>query len=343
MKHRAFTRIQIEKVFRWVWVFTPFLLSCSNPLGSSPTAQSNFLAQPNSNYCAGAALTNSPYAGGSGTSANPYMICTTTQLSALAANSTDWGLQFKLMANISLASTAFTMIGAPSPFNGVFDGNGYIISNLSLTSNSANFLGLFGHIGSAGVVKNLGVELSSVTTSNSNAPIGVFAGLNDGTITHCHSTGSVNANSYYAGGLVGENTGTISQSYSQASVQNLNTGSGGLVGFHSSGSITNCYATGNITNGASYAGGLVGIIGGGSVSYSYSTGTVVMIGGTGGFIGSGTSTHSFWDTQTSARPTSSGAETGLSTSLMQTASTFTSAGWDTTIWNIQNGQYPTLK
>jgi len=48
----------------------------------------------------------------------------------------------------------------------------------------------------------------------------------------------------------------------------------------------------------------------------------------------------FWNSST-AGVTSSRYGTAKTTAELQQASTF--AGWDTSIWNIEDGKYPTLK
>ena len=77
------------------------------------------------------------------------------------------GKYFKLGANISL-TTAFRSIGWYNPastennyFNGSFDGAGYTISGLNVTqtaNNGTDYMGLFGYVYSAGVIKNLTVS-----------------------------------------------------------------------------------------------------------------------------------------------------------------------------------------
>jgi hypothetical protein len=62
----------------------------------------------------------------------------------------------------------------------------------------------------------------------------------------------------------------------------------------------------------------------------------------GGFLGynAGTVTTSYWDKTTSGQTTSAGG-VGTTTDIMKTASFYNS--WDSNIWNIFNGNYPTLK
>lgn len=51
--------------------------------------------------------------------------------------------------------------------------------------------------------------------------------------------------------------------------------------------------------------------------------------------------NSYWDTVTTGKDTSSGGGEGKSTEDMKNADTY--SAWDTGVWNIVNGEYPTLK
>lgn len=163
------------------------------------------------------------------------------------------GVTFELLNNIDMDGVSFRGIGDnyANRFRGTFDGNGHIISNLTINS-SGDAVGLFGV--SYGTIRALGLENCDITGNNE---VGGITGGNAGSISECYVSGSINGNSF-VGGLVGNNTtGTISKSYSNSSVTGTE-GIGGLVGSVYSGSnISECYATGGIT-GTNYIGGLVG-------------------------------------------------------------------------------------
>ena len=84
------------------------------------------------------------YSGGSGTAGDPYRIGSDANLLQLAADANDYNKHFVLIADINLASYNFTTaVIAPDTnnsasgfqgvqFSGIFDGNGYTISNLIL-------------------------------------------------------------------------------------------------------------------------------------------------------------------------------------------------------------------
>jgi filamentous hemagglutinin family protein len=151
-------------------------------------------------------------------------------------------------------------------FTGLFDGLGHTISNLTINSTNSNYVGLFGYVGSAGIVRNAGLTGS-------------------GSISGAGITGSA---AIYVGGLVGANYGTIANSYVAESVS----GTGGTGGAGSSGNrgsygggTGGSGGTGGVGSNA-YVGGLVGYSHG-SISASYATGSVSAIGGKGGAGGKG--------------------------------------------------------
>jgi len=183
--------------------------------------------------------------------------------------------------------------------------------------------------------------------------VGGLVGANDtGTIIDCDSTGSVSggADGSNIGGIAGfSDGGEIMSCYSTCAVDGYSL-AGGVVGHNCDHGaiITNCYSTGSVS-GAYYIGGLVGYNNEGVTDDSYSAGSVS---GTGWFIGGligsndpdGFVRDSFWDTETSGQPTSSGG-TGKNSAEMKKIGTFTDAAWDfVEIWGIgENQTYPFLR
>ena len=140
------------------------------------------------------------------------------------------------------------------------------------------YIGLFGTIGSGGEVENLRLEN---VTINGLSYVGGLAGINQGIIHYCSSSGHVTSGDYSeaVGGLVGYEDGTIYYSSSTATVSGgTYSGSlGGLVGSSSNDGLTiQCYATGTVIGGNnSYdLGGLVGYNWGGTIGNSYAVGAV---------------------------------------------------------------------
>jgi beta-lactam-binding protein with PASTA domain len=218
------------------------------------------------------------YSGGSGTEADPYLIATPANLNTLGATSGDWGKCFKLVANINMSAYTgiqYNIIGTSvsAPFTGTFDGDGYVIRNLSYsTPASTNYIGMFGCTSYA-TIKNLGVENSRFSTQGQY--VGGLIGIQSyGTIINCHFNGSV-VSTYCAGGLIGQQYYGIAENcYATGSIIAPSASYvGGLIGYQSFGTAINCHSTTSVTS-RSYVGGLVGIQSESTITDCYSTGNV---------------------------------------------------------------------
>lgn len=316
------------------------------------------------------------FAGGAGTSGDPYQITTAAELASVSSylGSGNSGKYFKVMNDIDLnvspynTGTGWTPIGTSSSstyFYGKFDGNFKTISGLYYNNSSGNYAGLFGTIGNTGIVSN---TLLSAPTVTGSLEVGSLAGANYGTITKSGVTGGSVTGVQRIGGLVGSNYGTMTYDYSNNSVFFNPTSSptccaGGLIAeAYSGGTINNSYSRSSITITYNvYNQGAVGGLYGndyssGAKSNLYSTGAITMVSGnfpssTGGLAGSNytSTTGSYWDTQTSGWATSSGGAgvVGKTTAQMKTQDTY--SGWDfSTIWAIDgagiiNNGYPYLR
>ncbi|WP_184143651.1 two-partner secretion domain-containing protein [Paraburkholderia atlantica] len=185
------------------------------------------------------------------------------------------------------ASVEFVSLGsAEVPFTGQFDGMGHVIDQFTQNEfflpSEARASGLFGEIGTAGAVRNIGMTNSGLTAVQNisfNNPItvtyGILAGRNLGLITYAYTTGGLSAPHYGnvpIGGLVGMNDGLIERSWSSASVGSAGE-AGGLVGINT-GQTVQSFATGTVSAAQfGYPGGLVGS-NGGTISQSYAAGNV---------------------------------------------------------------------
>ena len=187
--------------------------------------------------------------------------------------------------------------GGEHPFTAIFDGNGFVIQNLNIrrtTGPEIHVMGLFGKVGSGGLITSVALKDVSVTAGGRN--VGALVGYNSGTIHASYVEGAVTGDDS-VGGIVGYNEGTITASYSTASVTaGSGNAVGGLVGFQIGDStvIRNSYAVGAITGSGSFVGGLVG---------ESEEGAAVE--------------NSYWDTQTSGESMSPGGGTGKTTAELQ--------------------------
>jgi len=234
-------------------------------------------------------------------------ISTAAQLNAVRNNLVG---RYILVNNIDLSGN-WTPIGtSANPFTGIFDGNGYTISGLTINSNNISPVGLFGDIGSSGIIKNLGLINVNITNNNQYGTAGGIVGWNYGIVQNCYVTGIVTG-AEYTGGIVGVNRGTVQNCYVTGIVTGAESGGivgsnweglvqkcysnvtvtgsmvGGIVGYNRSNSIVqNCYSMGDVINNSSsgWSGGIVGN-NSGPVLNCYSTGSVYGITLTGGIIG----------------------------------------------------------
>ncbi len=191
---------------------------------------------------------------GNGTPENPYIISDYSDLvtlSQLIAEETDahyagayYRVSVKSITVDATGGETFIPIGSEAnPFTGNFDGNGVIISGLTVDSNDS-YVGLFGYVGADAVISEVGLYKADIAT-----------------------------NFYYAGGIAGYNAGNISSCFVHGSISGLQR-VGGIAGYNA-GVIENCYSSGAIVPppgsvAIKYAGGLVGeIAAGGALSYSY--------------------------------------------------------------------------
>ena len=301
------------------------------------------------------------FAGGNGTAGNPYKIADWYNLDNLRNYLSSHFIVINDLDSDSIGYTELASLTAHegkgwqpigssavnNTFVGSFDGQGNEICDLFIDRSGESDVGLFGVVGQAGVIENVGVN-GNVTGYDD---AGALVGKNEGTASNSYSSGRVTGNDY-VGGLMGKNEGTASNSSSTSSITG-NTRVGGLVGQNSN-TMSNSYATGSVT-GSNYVGGLAGMnegtasnsyatgrvtgndyVGGlvgmneGTVSNSYSTGSVTTGNDyVGGLVGmnEGTVEYSFWDTETSGQASSAGG-TGKTTEEMMDIATFTDAGWD---------------
>ena len=348
------------------------LAIAATSLIAAPAAQAADLGCP---VAAGA------YAGGTGTSGDPFLISTPAQLQRLRDTSADWNDTVKLTDDIDMGGCTWgTTIGNPNIANweGTFDGGGHIVSGLDI-SLSTNFGGFIAYLGSGGTIQDFGFT-GDVTVTRTGAgtvqvgagglvgwtlPSNIIRSFASGDVTvnvtaSADSDGDAQANPI-VGGLVGNLQGTVTDSYATGNVSvtstatatgsgtaRVNANIGGLAGqADTSFSIVNrAYSTGSVASSASATGG------------SSQTVTENVGGSLGRFDGTyASATATVWDTVTSGRANGIGSGssadiTGKTTAEMAMYSTFTTLGWNVAdgydaayVWNMcpaLNGGAPAL-
>ena len=247
---------------------------------------------------------------GLGTVQQPYLIRDASDLGSIYIKP---NAHYRLESSLDLSDIKWSIAVIPN-FDGTFDGNGYIISNLSIEGDS--HLGLFGQLGPEALIYNLGLENVDVKGT------GVLAcGLvvdNNGIIFNCYTQGRVTG-VWFVGSIVGNNNANASKCYSTGIVageQHV----GGMIGWNR-GSVSYCYSTCSV-NGLGVVDllyGIGGLVGenDGNVSNCYSTGAVTGDWNVGGLVGDneGVVSKCFWDIQTSGLVSSDGG-VGLTTTEM---------------------------
>lgn len=317
---------------------------------------------------------------GSGVSGDPYLITNDNDLECLLNTASYWTstTYLRQTTNVDMTGQVWSSgIAAGASFDGKYDGDGHVISGLTLSrsSNTADsYLGLFENLGSSADIRNLGLTDISVSLRNTKTDAGVttqtiagaFAGsIEVGTVlSGIFSTGSISATGdsevavVKAGGLVGYSSGgCISNSYSLASVSATSAATspgaaesawaGGLAGHQLTWSCTpfqHSFSAGNVsaqTAGADrWQGGVAGLV-------APIGGNFVAVDGIA------------WDVNTSGQSSCSlysginGECAGLSTGQMKNLSSYVSLGWSVsyglsgpTTWGLCpaiNSGYPFLR
>ena len=132
---------------------------------------------------------------------------------------------YVLMNDIDCEGMAIPVIGAneSNPFSGIFDGQGYTISNYAASSGA--YIGLFGY--STGTIMNLNVKDFSLVVNNASSYatvyVGGIVGYNEGKIQKCSSMG-----------------GAVTFEVEDVDCRIA------LVTGYNEGTIENCYATGTV-------------------------------------------------------------------------------------------------
>ncbi len=205
-----------------------------------------------------------------------------TSYTFLQERNLDWSSNYNWTAYHRTKNAYLTPIGGTldanrqeTPFAATYDGQTFEIRNLSIRSVGLQ-IGLFGRVGSTGVVKNV-ILVGNANEQGTNAELvrgygtqtvlqttadrlsqGALVGYNDGTVSNCavagyrHRIAAFSMSSAYVGGLVGTNAGTVESCAADTPDASFRFTSatgriGGLVGKNlPSGSVSGSYALGHL-------------------------------------------------------------------------------------------------
>ena len=214
-------------------------------------------------------------------------------------------------------------------FNGTFDGNGWTISNLSISRSGESCVGLFGHIAVGSEIRNLTLHAEAVIGRftvgalvgygntariySSSVVVGEVSGsgnvgglVGDGTEARIYSSSVVASEivgrTNNIGGLVGQ--GQVSRIHSSSvvvgEVSGASDNAAGLIGDGAGSRIVSSSVVVGEVSGNGFVGGLVGVVAFGSSSEIYSSSVVVSnlsgssnLGGLVGFFDSGKLAYSY--------------------------------------------------
>ena len=197
-------------------------------------------------------------------------------------------INITLDKNIDLTGKGWTPIGTSfdNSYKGTFDGGGHTITGLTVTTND-QFVGLFGYLNRAGMVKNVVMEGIQITSNHMFGCTGGVVGYSWGTIENCSVSGSVSGTDCVGGVVGSQKAGSIIGCSSSAAVKGKHY-VGGVAG-EKWGTMTACYATGNVTleiasQKNNFGGGVVGLNGGSRVLACYATGNVTSTGSSTGNV-----------------------------------------------------------
>ena len=237
---------------------------------------------------------------GNGSKETPYLIANAAELALLAervnAGTTYKNAYFRLENNIDLSAYGKTWNDGEgwisigfidgstgdiifAPFQGSFDGNGKVISNLYIDDKTykGRNRGLFGQVNDGGSIKNLGVENVDIMVLEGGAIVGNMTG---GSITNCYTTGKIKGPTSLGG--IAYSASGITGCYSTCEI-NSGFDAGGIA--CSANDIRDCYFAGKIISGPGNVGGIVSEIWDGSVTKCYNTGEIRGARFTGGIAG----------------------------------------------------------
>ena len=253
------------------------------------------------------------YSGGDGSPATPYRISNAYDMNDIGLHEEDWGSHFVMVNDVNLAQftgTQFNIIGEwinwfppdNKPFTGIFDGNGFTISNFTYQTTDTNGIGLFSCIDDPNaIIKDLALIAPNVDTGTGKYVGSLVGASTEGTITNCHVVGAYISGNESVGGLIGgmyhnftQTIGTVSYCHVTGNIVG-DFSVGGLIGsiatpLPTMNSVTNCFAACSVV-GDKYIGGLVGSNGltnnepGGLISNCFATGDVDGNDSTGGLVG----------------------------------------------------------
>ncbi len=169
---------------------------------------------------------NCPFAGGTGSKENPYLISSAEQFKLVAMYN---GRYFKQTSDLDFGdSVVKSLFTSDVPFTGYYDGNNKSLFNLNLSSS------LFTALGTNGTLVNM--NLVNATLNTDSAYIGILVRTNSGTVERCSITDGFISGNGATGLLAGDNEGLIKSCTTSGTVKSTwdynYIASGGITGIN---------------------------------------------------------------------------------------------------------------
>ena len=163
------------------------------------------------------------FAGGTGTTDDPYLICNKHQFFKIREN---YGSQihYRLMRPIDLTGESSSSAGflfldndtnsipddANIGFSGTFDGDGFFVAGGTITTSTATTkIGLFDRVAADGILSDFTYIAGGFDTSIDTMETGFITGINEGLIESVSAFGDLKGNTVGAGHIAGVNHGAI--------------------------------------------------------------------------------------------------------------------------------------
>lgn len=273
---------------------------------------------------------------GGGTQEDPYIIYTAEQLLAVQYETSAY---YQLAADIDLDGKEWSPAGNDTvPFTGGLDGNGYTISNFTISQGVVENIGFFGVISNAilnditikdvkvngknyvgalvGKAKGTGNSIQNCTVTNARVTgtsyigglIGYVVNAGAEPISRCTVDAEVVGSDKYVGILIGYLNGKVIYCATSGTVE-ATSYIGGIAGYSNAGTIEESYSIIKATDGT-YVGGIVGFQAKGSITNCYALGTITGANQIGGLIGNVSGNSTVTNSYSSVEINTTGASVG---------------------------------
>lgn len=236
------------------------------------------------------------FAGGTGSESDPYLVASPEHLNHIGHNPRLMGAHLRLTEDIDLDGVVIVSIGSEEyPFGGTFDGADHTISNLTITSEASEPVGLFSAVlGTQAEVRNV-ILVDPRVEAPTTYGVGTLIGqIGQGTVRDCRVENGRVIGGTGVGGLTGLNGWwDLEHRYIQSDTINCHVNAsvrglemvGGVVGINGwLGHMARCSFSGEVS-GIQNIGGLAGASVSASVADCLSAGTVSGERCTGGLLG----------------------------------------------------------